>query len=151
MPSDESRFHRNCFWIPQRKRWRVFENEGWNVYFDRLRGLNEEIAAEFALNLGEEISRVREIEVPVTEEASPEVSGLPQNGQRWFSRRTSLLEFPEALLQVGESIAQKGQGYDRHSLPHPWGGVAEFVIKYGTCKGRYSTIFKYHLRILARL
>jgi len=46
---------------------------------------------------------------------------------------------------------QKGQGYDINSLPHPWGGVVEFVIKYMTYEEGYSTIFKYHLRILAHL
>ena len=106
---------------------------------------------EFALNLEEESSQVCEVDVPVTEEAIAEVSGLPHNGERWFSRRTSLPEFPEAFLHAGESIAQKGRGYDQNSLPHPWGEVAEFVIKYITCEGRYSTVFKYHLRILAHL
>jgi len=72
--------------------------------------LKEEIAVEFAVNLGEESSRVHGIEVPVTEEAIPEVSELPQNGQRWFSRRTSLPEFPQAFLQAGEIVVQKGQG-----------------------------------------
>lgn len=33
--------------------WQVFVNEGWNVYFDRLQGFNEEIAIEFTLNLEE--------------------------------------------------------------------------------------------------
>jgi hypothetical protein len=125
--------------------WQVFENAGWNVYFDKLKGLNEEIVTEFTLNLREGSSRVCGIEIPVTEEAIAEVSGLPQNGQQWFSRRFVLPEFPEAFLQVGESIVQKGQGYDRHSLPHPWKEVEKFIMRYMTCEGRYSTIFKCHL------
>jgi hypothetical protein len=78
--------------------WKVFENAGWNVYLDRLKGSNKEIATKFALNLREGSSRVCGIEIPVTEEAIVEVSGLPQNGQRWFSRRSILPEFPESFL-----------------------------------------------------
>lgn len=61
--------------------WKVFENVGRNVYFDRLRWSKEEIVAKFSLNLGEERSRVHEIEIHVMEEAIVEVSGLPQIGQ----------------------------------------------------------------------
>jgi hypothetical protein len=74
--------------------------------------LNKEIATEFALNLREGSSQVHRIEIPVIEESIAEVSGLPQNRQRWFSRRSILSKFPEAFLQAGESIAQKGQGYE---------------------------------------
>jgi hypothetical protein len=129
-PEDTTRVRNN------QEVWKVFENAGWNVYLDRLKGSNEEIVTEFALNLREGSSRVRRIEIPVIEEAIAEVSGLPQNGQRWFSRRSVLPEFPEAFLQAGESIVQKGRGYDRNSLPHPWKEVAEFVMRYMTCEGR---------------
>ena len=50
----------------------------------------------------------------------------------------------------GEHCTER-PGYDRMSLPRPWSEVAEAVIKYITCEGRYSTVFKYHLRILAHL
>jgi hypothetical protein len=117
-PEDTMRVQKN------QEVWKVFENTGWNVYFDILKGSNEEIPMKFTLNLREGSSRVCRIEIPVTEEAIAEVSGLPQNGYRWFSRRSVLPEFPEAFLQAGESIMQKGQGYDQNSLPHPWKEVA---------------------------
>lgn len=129
----------------------MFENAGWDVYFGRLKGWNEEIAMEFALNLEEGVSRVRGVEIPVIEKTIAEVSGLPQVKECWFSRRTPLLELLEAFLQAGEIIVHKGWGYDRTSLPNPWGGVSYVVIKYMTCEGRYYTIFKYHLCILAHL
>lgn len=106
---------------------------------------------EFVMNLGEGGSQVCGVEIPVIEEIIAKVSGLPQVGKQWFVRRTTLLKFPEAFLQARESIAQKGWGYDKNFLPYPWGEVAEFITKYMMCKGRYSTIFKYHLRILAHL
>ena len=61
--------------------WKVFENAGWNVYIDRLKGSNEEIATKFALNLREGSSRFHGIEITMTEKAIAEVNGLPQNGQ----------------------------------------------------------------------
>jgi len=72
-PEDTTRVRHN------QEVWQVFENAGWNVYFDRLKGSNEEIATEFTLNLREGSSWVHGIEIPVTEEAIIEVSGLPQN------------------------------------------------------------------------
>ena len=74
-PEDTTRVQNN------QEVWKVFENAGWNVYFDRLKGSNEEIVTEFTLNLREGSSWVREIEILVTEEAIAEVSGLSQNGQ----------------------------------------------------------------------
>ena len=74
-PEDTTRVQNN------QEVWKIFENTGWNVYFDRLKGSNEEIAMEFTLNLREGSSRVHGIEIPVTEESIVEVSGLPQNGQ----------------------------------------------------------------------
>lgn len=56
----------------------MFENKSWDIYFERLRDLNEEIMVEFALNLGEGGSRVCIIEIPVIEETIMEVSGFPQ-------------------------------------------------------------------------
>lgn len=46
-PDDSMRIRRN--W----EVWRVFENAGWDVYFDRLNGWDEEIVMKFALNLEE--------------------------------------------------------------------------------------------------
>jgi hypothetical protein len=46
----------------------------------------------------------------VTEEAIAEVSGLPENGKPWFSRKTVLSEFLKEFLQVRERIIQKGRG-----------------------------------------
>jgi len=75
-----------------------------------LRGSNEEITAEFALNLGEGSSQVCRIEILVTEEAIAEVSGLPQNGQRWFLRRTALPEFLGAFFTGRRRHSAKGSG-----------------------------------------
>jgi len=57
--------------------WQVFENAGWDVYFDRMQGFNEASAIELAVNLEEGSSQVRGIEIPVIEETIAEVNGLP--------------------------------------------------------------------------
>ena len=58
--------------------WQVFFDVGWDIYFDRLQGFDGGITMEFALNLEENHSRVRGLEVPVIEEVIVEVSGLRQ-------------------------------------------------------------------------
>jgi hypothetical protein len=88
--------------------WQVFENAGWNVYFDRLKGSNEEIATEFALNLREGSSRVRGIEIPVTEEAIAEVSGLPQNGQVMVFKKVCPSGVSRSLFTGGRKHRAEG-------------------------------------------
>ena len=78
--------------------WQVFFDVGWDIYFDRLQGFDGGITMKFALNLEENYSRVRVLEVPITEEVIAEVSGLRQQGQQWFSRKFSLAEFPNFFL-----------------------------------------------------
>jgi hypothetical protein len=85
-----------------------FENAGWDVYFDRLRGSNEEIVVEFAFNLGEEGSRVRGIEIPVIEESHCRSQWAPSSGQRWFSRRTSFQSFLKPFCRQEKVLLQKG-------------------------------------------
>jgi len=67
-----------------REVWQVFENVGWDIYFDRPRGLNEEIMVDFALNTGEGGFWVRVIKIPVTEEIIVEISRLLQVRECWF-------------------------------------------------------------------
>ena len=58
------------------KVWKIFVDVGWDTYFKRLQGFDRGITMEFSLNLDENHSRVRGLEVPVTEEVIVEVSGL---------------------------------------------------------------------------
>ena len=74
-PDDSTRIQ--CNW----EVWQIFVNAGWDVYLDRINGWDEEITLEFALNLEEGVSRVRGLEIPVTEETIVEVSGIPQGGE----------------------------------------------------------------------
>lgn len=88
-----------------REVWQIFQNMGWDVYFDRLRGFDEELTVEFTQNLGEEGSRVCGVVIPIIEEIVAEVTRLPQVEEQLFVRRTPLPEFSEAFLQAKDSIA----------------------------------------------
>jgi len=131
--------------------WQVFVNAGWDTYFERLQGFDEIIKVEFALNLEEDHSRVWGLNIPVTEIAISVISGLPHEGQKWFSRKAPLPEFQEVFLQDGETTIKKGRGYDHQSLPYPRGKVAYFMLRYITCEGHFVVMFKYHFKFLASL
>ena len=65
--------------------WQVFVDAGWEVYFNRFQGFNETITSEFALNMKGNYSRVQGLEIVFTEEVVLVVSGVPQQGHKWFS------------------------------------------------------------------
>jgi hypothetical protein len=96
--------------------WKIFQNAGWDVYFERLQGFDADITAEFAQNLDGHSSMVRGLKIRVTEETIATASGLPISGQRWFVRKTPLPEFPELFLREGEEVKPKGKGYEWTSL-----------------------------------
>lgn len=131
--------------------WQIFHNSGWHIYFERLQGFDKEVSLEFALNLEGGNSQVRGMWIIVTEEAIAVVSGFPHFGQQWFTRKSTLLAFPEKFLQGVELVMPKGKGYDQVMLPQTWDDIALFIHKYITCEGCYSIIFSYHFMLLAYL
>lgn len=90
--------------------WMIFINAGWDVYLDRLHGFNEAIAIEFTLNLGEERPRVRGVEIPVTEEAIAEVSGLSQQGQSLFHEEPPSQSSPKHFYKLVRRSSRKAEG-----------------------------------------
>lgn len=59
--------------------------------------------------------------------------------------------FPEEFLVGDETMRTNKKGYNRATLPHPWDDVALFIQKYITCEVRYTTIFRYHFKVMASL
>jgi len=44
------------------------------------------------------------MEIQVIEEAIATISGLPQEGHKWFTRKVALTEFPGMFLEEGENV-----------------------------------------------
>jgi hypothetical protein len=72
---------------PQRFSNAIQQRYGWLNYFRRLQWYNEQQVLQFALNLQEDHSIVNGVRTSVTEVDIAEVSGLPTNGARIFSRK----------------------------------------------------------------
>ena len=121
--------------------YQIFLQAGWLDYFRRLPDFNTQQVLEFACNLTEGFSIVQGVQIPVTEEVIAQVSRLPVNGTRWFSRKHLILNVQQDFLQPGEQVEPKGRGVALQSLPQPWPKVDEFVKKYLTCEGRYQVIY----------
>ena len=76
--------------------YQIFLQAGWIDYFRRLPDFNTQQVLEFACNLREGFSIVQGVRIPVTEEDVAQVSRLPTNGIRWFSRKHLILNAQQA-------------------------------------------------------
>jgi hypothetical protein len=88
--------------------YQIFLQAGWLGYFQRLQGFDQQQVLQFAQNLQEDHSMVQGVRIPVTEEDIAQVSGLPINGIRWFSRKHFILNAQQNFLLPGEQIEPKG-------------------------------------------
>jgi len=119
------------------KAYQILLQAGWVDYFRRLPNFNTQQVREFACNLREGFSIVQGVQIPVTEEVIAQVSGLPTNGTRWFSRKHLILNAQQDFLLPVEQVEAKGRGVALQSLPPPWPKVAEFIKQYLTYEGCY--------------
>jgi hypothetical protein len=79
------------------------------------------------------------------------VTGFPTIRDRWFNRKTHLLDAHKGFLLNNEKVQTKGRGVDVNSLPEPWGKVAEFVKRYITCEGKYKFVYFSYFILLSHL
>jgi len=71
--------------------YQIFLQAGWLDYLRRLPDFDPQQGLEFACNLTEGFSVVQGVQIPVTEEVIAQVTRLPTNGTRWFSRKHLIL------------------------------------------------------------
>lgn len=117
--------------------YQIFLQAGWIDYFRRLPKFDLQQVLEFTCNLREGFSIVQGVQIPVIEDIIAQVTGLPTNGTRWFSRKHLIFNAHQSFLRPGENVQPKDRGVALQSLPPPWPKVAEFVRQYLTCEGRY--------------
>jgi hypothetical protein len=131
--------------------YQIFEQAGWLNYFRRLQGYNERQVLQFARNLQENHSVVAGIRISVTEQDISEVSGLPIDGTRQFSRKHIIGDVQQSFFLAEERIVLKGRGVQLSSLPPPWPEVARFIKHYLTCEGRYQVVYQHDFLLLSHL
>jgi hypothetical protein len=131
--------------------YQIFEQAGWLNYFHRLQWYNEQQVLQFALNLQEDHSVVNRVRISVTEEDIAEVSGLPTDGARIFSRKHIIRGAQQNFFLPEERIIFKGRGIQLSSLPPPWPEVTKFIKRYLTCEGRYQVVYQHELLLLSHL
>jgi hypothetical protein len=131
--------------------YQIFQQAGWLNYFRRLQGYNEQQVLQFARNLQEDHSVVEGVRISVTEEDIAEVSGLPTDDTRKFSRKHIIGNVQQNFFLPGERIELKGRGVQLSSLPPPWPEVARFIKHYLTCEGRYQVVYQHDFLLLSHL
>jgi hypothetical protein len=129
--------------------YQIFLQAGWLSYFQRLQGFDQQQVLQFAQNLQEDHSIVQGVRISDTEEDIAQVSGLPTNGIRMFSRKYIILNAQQDFIFPGEQIEPKGRGVRLSSLPPPWPEVEKFVKHYLTCEGRYQVVYEYDFVMLS--
>jgi hypothetical protein len=129
----------------------IFERAGWLNYFHRLQWYNEQQVLQFVLNLQEDHSLVNGVRISVTEADIAEVSSLPTDGARIFSRKHIIRGAQQNFFLPEERIIFKGRGVQLSSLPPPWPEVARFIKRYLTCEGRYQVVYQHELLLLSHL
>jgi len=131
--------------------YQIFLQARWILYFKKLKEFSEDEVLEFSQNLTEGYSMVNGARIPVTEASIVVVIGLPRMGDRWFNRKTHLLDAQKGFLVNTERVQTKGRGVDVNSLPEPWGKVAEFLKRYITCECRYQVVYFFDFILLSHL
>jgi hypothetical protein len=131
--------------------YQIFEQAGWLQYFRRLQGYNESQTLQFARNLQDNHSVVAGVRISVTEQDISEVSGLPMDGTRQFSRKHIIGDVQQSFFLAGERRIPKGRGVQLTSLPPPWPEVARFIKHYLTCEGRYQVVYQHDFLLLSHL
>jgi hypothetical protein len=131
--------------------YEIFQQAGWLNYFHRLQAYNEQQVLQFARNLQGDHSVVEGVRIPVTEEGIAEVSGLPMNDKRTFSRKHIIGTVQQNFFLPEERIVLKGRGVQLNSLPPPWPEVARFIKHYLTCEGRYQVVYQHDFLLLSHL
>jgi hypothetical protein len=131
--------------------YQIFQQAGWLNYFHRLQGYNEQQVLQFAQNLQEDHSVVEGVRIYVTEEDITEVSGLPIDDTRMFSRKHIIRNVQQNFFLPEKRIELKGRGVQLSSLPPPWPEVARFIKHYLTCEGRYQVVYQHKFLLLSHL
>jgi hypothetical protein len=131
--------------------YQIFQQAGWLSYFQRLQGYNEQQVLQFAQNLQEDHSVVQGVRISVTEEDIAQVSGLPIDDIRMFSRKHIIQNAQQNFFLPEERIEFKGRGVQLSSLPPPWPEVARFIKHYLTCEGRYQVVYQHDFLLLSHL
>ena len=78
--------------------YQIFLQASWISYFMKLKEFSEDEVLEFSQNLTEGYSMVNGVRIPVTKESIAAVTGLRRIGDRWFNRKTHLLDAQKWFL-----------------------------------------------------
>jgi hypothetical protein len=100
--------------------YQIFLQADWISYFKKLKEFSEDEVLEFSQNLTKGYSMVNGERISVTEASIVVVTGFPRMGDRWFHRKTHLLDAQKGFLINTEQVQTKGKGVDINSLPEPW-------------------------------
>lgn len=129
----------------------VFRNSGWMDYFLKFTEFNEEIVRQFTHTVSNGEAHVKGLRVVATEERIVEVTGLPIEGEKYSDSKDARNKKAEFTRPGDPPLVVDRQGARRESLSPEWRAVALYVLKYLTCKGRFSCLHSHHFKLLSHM
>ena len=130
----------------------IFENKQWISFFEKFNGHHEQVSMAFAETFNGEIARVGNLQIRLSEDVLAQVTGLPQQGERFFKTKQfkEKVWIPFLCRSRAGSVNWK-KGIPRSWLIHPWDEIVYIIQKFVTCEGRFSIIYLYHIKLLQHL
>ena len=134
----------------------MFTRHNWMGFFEKMRGYDDEVVRYFVLSLipltkTHATTVVKGILVEIPSKVIGRITELPRRlpwrkedkGNNTLAKKKLFLEGEEVMEEKNEVI--------RENLPYPWNEISYHLIKYISCRGRYSVVYGYHIRLLQEL
>jgi hypothetical protein len=106
---------------------------------------------EFALNFDGHKVEIGKILMLVTEQTIAKACILVVGGERWWKKEHVVTEFVNQFLLPYNQNPNWRRGVPRSWIIPEWHTALIIIHRYITCKGIFSLVYIYHIRILMHL
>jgi hypothetical protein len=120
---------------------------GWDIFLRKFEGYNLAVAHAFAQTFDGFRAKIGDVQLEVTEDFIARVTGLPQEGEKWF-KNAKLEDVPWILFMVSRKYTCGHKGIPITLLKSQWNDHILILKQFITCKGRYGLVVLYHIRLL---
>ena len=122
---------------------RLFLEEGWLSFFERIDGYHTEVSYMFAKCLDKDIVTFDTLNFELTRELLAEATGIPDEGEHWFKKVPFTFDAQKYLLP--DVVVDCGKRVHIQKFKPEWIEPIKILQSYIACEGRFAFVFKYHL------
>ena len=111
---------------------------------------NLEVTNAFTNNCKDYVVNLQTLKFKVDEATVLEATGIAPEGERWFKKHRFEVDLSMFLLPSFEKLYW-GKGINLNNVKLEWRDILNIFQCYITFKGRFATMFRYHLSFLLHL